>query len=150
MTTRTYTTRRKMIVTSLVTKLKTINGLGAFLTDLGNQVEPRLKFWDEIDDFPAIHCNAGTETREYLGAGVKIRFLNITLRCYVKAEDSTDALDRLIEDVETVIEGNSRLSYVDNQGATQFTQDIKILSIETDEGVLEPLGVGEVLLEVRY
>tara|TARA_R110001592_G_scaffold240385_5_gene500441 strand:- start:647 stop:1099 length:453 start_codon:yes stop_codon:yes gene_type:complete len=150
MAARTYTTRRKMIVASIVTKLKTINGLGSFLTDLANNVEPRLKFWDEVDDFPAIHCNAGTETREYHGGGVKTRFLTVTLRCYVKAEDSTDALDRLIEDVETVIEGNSRLSYVDNQGALQFTQDITVRSIETDEGVLEPLGVGEILLEVRY
>mgnify|MGYP003319760089 CR=1 FL=1 len=31
-----------------------------------------------------------------------------------------------------------------------FTQQITVISIDTDEGVLEPLGVGEILIEVRY
>ena len=37
-------------------------------------------------------------------------------------------------------------------GASTFfvTHQISIISIDTDEGVLEPLGVGEILLEVRY
>ena len=30
------------------------------------------------------------------------------------------------------------------------TQQITIISIDTDEGVLDPLGVGEILIEVRY
>ena len=30
------------------------------------------------------------------------------------------------------------------------TQQITVISIDTDEGVLEPLGVGEILIEVRY
>jgi hypothetical protein len=59
-------------------------------------------------------------------------------------------LDKLLEDVETVIEENSRLSYLDLNGVTQYTQQITIVSIDTDEGVLEPLGVGEMLIEVRY
>ena len=50
----------------------------------------------------------------------------------------------------SVIETNSRLSYTDRRGDEQFTQQITIISIDTDEGVLEPLGVGEILLEVRY
>jgi hypothetical protein len=107
-------------------------------------------FWDEVDQFPAVHLNAGSETREYLGAGQKNRFLSITVRCYVNNEDATLALDRLLEDVETVLETNSRLSYIDSQGVTQYTQQITIISIDTDEGVLEPLGVGEMLIEVRY
>ena len=49
-----------------------------------------------------------------------------------------------------MLEDNSRLSYIDKTGATQYTQQITIVSIDTDEGVLEPLGVGEMLIEVRY
>jgi hypothetical protein len=78
------------------------------------------------------------------------RFLSITLRCYVNTEDAADALDELMEDVETVIEDNSALSYTDKRGVSQKTQQITIVSIDTDEGVLEPLGVGEMLIEVRY
>ena len=82
MTSRTYSSRRKNIVDALVTKLKTINGQGAFLTDVGENVHPRLKFWDEVDEFPAIHLNAGSETREYRAAHVRDRFLSITIRMY--------------------------------------------------------------------
>ena len=147
---RDYTTRRLGIVNALVDKLKNINGAGSYLTDLAGNVSPRLKFWDEVEEFPAVHLNAGSETREYQGGGYKDRFLSVTLRCYVQDEDSVQALDELLEDVETVLENNSRLSYTDRQGAKQYTQQITIISIDTDEGVLEPLGVGEMLIEVRY
>jgi len=147
---RTYTTRRQGIVNALVTQIKTINGSGDFRTDLSNNVSPRLKFWDEVDDFPSVHINAGGETREYQGGGYKDRFLAITLRCYVNADNSVEALDALLEDIETVIEDNSSLTYADKSGATTTTQQISIISIDTDEGVLDPLGVGEILIEVRY
>ena len=150
MAARTYTTRRSAIVDALVVKLKQINQTGDFLTDVFDNVHPRLKFWDEVDTFPALHLNAGSETREYQGGGYKDRFLNLTIRCYVKETDAVDALDKLLQDVETVIEANGRLAYIDKQGVTQHTHDIVIISIETDEGVLEPFGVGEVLLQVRY
>ena len=147
---RAYTTRRLGIVNAIVEKLKDINGAGTFLSDLNENVSPRLKFWDEVEEFPAVHLNAGSETREYQSGGYKDRFLSITLRCYVQAEDAVEALDELMEDVETVLEDNSRLAYLDRTQTTQYTQQITIVSIETDEGVLEPLGVGEMLIEVRY
>ena len=147
---RAYTTRRLGIVEALVEKLKDINGTGAFLTDVAQNVSPRLKFWDEVEEFPAVHLNAGSETREYQGGGYKDRFLSVTVRCYVQDEDSVLALDELLEDVETVLEANSRLSYKDRTGAIQYTQQITVVSVDTDEGVLEPLGVGELLIEVRY
>ena len=150
MGTRTYTTRRQGIVNALVTKLKQIDCSGAFHIDLGEQVEPRLKFWDEVDEFPAIHLNAGLDTIEYLTAGVKNRYMNVTLRCYVNEDNAVDALDALLEDVETVLEDNSSVTYTDKLGVSQTIQQITIISIETDEGVLEPMGVGEITIEVRY
>ena len=149
-TSRTYTTRRAAILGALVAELKKINQTGNFLTDVFDNVHPRLKFWDEVDTFPAIHLNAGSETREYLGGGHKHRFLTVTVRCYVKEDDSVTALDELLEDVETVLETNSRLAYKDRQGNDAVTQQITIISVDTDEGVLEPLGVGEITIEVRY
>ena len=150
MATRTYTTRRQGIVNAIVTKLKQIDGSGTYHIDLAEQVEPRLKFWDEVDEFPAIHVNAGRETREYLTGGAKNRFLLVTLRCYVNEENAVDALDALLEDVETVLEDNSGMTYKDKLGITQSIHQITVISIETDEGVLEPMGVGEITIEVRY
>ena len=149
-TARSYTTRRLGIVEALVNKLKDIDGTGHFLSNVNENVSPRLKFWDEVEEFPAIHLNAGQETREYQGGGYKDRFLTITLRCYVQDEDTVLALDELLEDVETVIEENASLTYKDRNNADQHTQQITVVSIDTDEGVLEPLGVGEMLIEVRY
>jgi len=150
MATRTYATRRQAIVNALVDKLKGINGNGEYLTNLFNNVQPRLKFWDEIEEFPAVHLNAGSETRDYQGGGYKDRFMSIMLRCYVNSEDAVEDLDKLLEDVEAVLEDNSRLEYIDRKGATQYTHQITIISIDTDEGVLEPYGVGEMTIEVRY
>ena len=150
MASRSFTTRRLGIIAGLVDKLKDIDGTGAYLTNLNENVSPRLKFWDEVEEFPAIHLNAGSETRDYQGGGHKDRYLSVTIRCYVQAEDAVEALDELLEDVETVIEDNSRLKYKDRNNADQYTQQITIISIDTDEGVLEPLGVAEMLIEVRY
>ena len=146
---RSYTTRRSAIVDAFVEKLLTINGTGNFLSTVSS-VEPRLKFWDEVNEFPSIHLNAGSETRIYQAGGYKDRFLSVTVRVYVQAEDSVEALEELLEDIETVIETTSRLEYEDRRGVTHHTHQISIISIDTDEGVLEPLGVGEILLEVRY
>ena len=147
---RTYSTRRMSIVNALVDKLKDIDGNGSFRTDIYGNVHPRLKFWDEVSEFPAIHLNAGSETREYQAGGYRDRFLTITVRVYVQEEDAVEALEALLEDIETVIETNSRLLYTDRDGQEQATQQITLVSISTDEGVLEPLGIGEILLEVRY
>ena len=150
MATRVYTTRRQGIVDAIAEKLRTIDGTGNYHTDIMNNVSPRLKFWDEVEEFPAVHINAGGETREYLTGGVKNRFLTVTLRCYVNEEDAVNALDALLEDVETVLEDNSSMTYTDKLGVSQGIQQITVLSIDTDEGVLDPLGVGEILIEVRY
>lgn len=147
---REYTSRRTAITTALAESIKQIDGTGDWLTNLNNNVVPRLKFWDEIDQFPAVHLNSGSESRDYQGGGYKDRFLAITIRCYVKSEDSEEALAKLLEDIETLLETNIALAYTDNQGNPQRVKQITLVSIDTDEGVLSPLGVGEMLIEVHY
>ena len=147
---RVYTTRRLAIVEALVEKLKLINGTLGYYNDISGNVFPRLKFWDEIQDFPAICVNASTETRTYQGGGYKDRFLSLKVTCYVQEEDPVQALESLLADVETCLEENSKLLYVDKLGADQYTIMISILSIDTDEGVMAPHGIGEILCEVRY
>lgn len=150
MTARLWTSKRAAIATALANVFKDIDGTGSYLTDLGNNSHPILKFWDEINEFPAVHIGIGTERREYQGGGYKDRYLTITVRCYVKGEEPTVSLEKLLEDLETVIENNGRLAYLDSSSNTQYTHDIQILSIDTDEGVLAPLGVGEIILQVHY
>ncbi len=146
---RSTTTRRSAILNALAEKFKGIDGSGAFKTRLDDNVETRMKFWDEIEQYPAIHMAAGAETRQYWGGGNKWRFLNITIRCYVNAEDPIEELEELLEDIETVIDANNSLTYRQlgtDAGVSQFT----VISIDTDEGVLAPLGIGEMIIEARY
>jgi len=150
MNNRYYTSRRMSIVDALVVKMKGINGNFPFRTNIYSNVESRLLFWDEVRDFPAIHLSAGSETRQYQGGGYKDRYMTLTIRIYVQQEDAMSALEALFEDVETVIEDNSRLVYTDRDNQSQYTQQISIISISSDEGALEPLGVGEIICEVRY
>ena len=147
---RKHTTRRRAIAEALCLKLEEINGSAPFRTSVAS-VERRLKLWDEVNEFPTIHVGAGTETREYDGGGFRFRFLRITVRCYVSDDsDVIEALEELLEDVETVIEDNDPLTYYDSTGASQSTVQTSIITVDTDEGVLEPLGVGEITLEIRY
>jgi len=147
---RTYTSRRMAIVNALVDKFKLINGNFPYRSNLYNNVQPKLLFWDEVQDFPAVHVSAGSETRDYQGGGYKDRFMTVTIRVYVQEENANLALEKLFEDIETVIEDNSSLSYTDQDDKAQKVQQLTIVSLDTDEGALEPLGVGEIVCEVRY
>ena len=147
---RKHTTRRRAIVEALAQKLEQINGSPPFRTSVAT-VERRLKFWDEVTEFPTIHVGAGAETREYDGGGFRFRFLQLTIRCYVSDDDDViGALEELLEDVETILEDKDPLTYYDSTGTSQSTVQTTIGTVDTDEGVLEPLGVGEITLEIRY
>lgn len=143
-------TRRGSIVEALSDKLKTISYANGYSTDLGEHAYPRMKFWDEISEYPCICLAAGPETITHQGAGLKDRYLDIVLRAYVEDEDPTAALERLLEDIEIIIDRNGRLAYVDSSGNTGYTRDIIITFIDTDQGALAPLGVGEMTLQVKY
>jgi len=150
-TARKHSTRRRAIVGAIADKLyESLNGSYPFRSSV-QSVEPRLRFWDEVQDFPAIQVGAGQETREYEGGGFRFRFLRITIRCYVNDNDDVIlALEELLEDVETVLEDNDPLTYQDSTNTSHSTAKTTILSVDTDEGVLEPLGVGEVIVEIQY
>ena len=146
---RSNTTRRGAILTALATEFKNIDGSGSYKARLDGNVETRMKFWDEIEQYPAVHMAAGAETREYYGGGQKWRFLTITIRAYVNAEDPIEELEELLEDLETVIDSSNNLTYKQlgtDAGIIQLT----VISIDTDEGVLAPLGIGEMIIEARY
>ena len=146
---RSTSTRRSQILDALVTKFKNIDGTGDYRTNLANQVFPAMKFWDEISTYPAVHLSAGTETREYYGSNNRWRFLTITIRAYVNQEDPTEALCLLLEDIEYVLDNNLSITYSDSYGSASTAQQT-VISIDTDEGVLAPLGIGEMIIEVRY
>lgn len=140
--------RRTSIVTALANKLKTIDGTGPYKTNLFTNAYPKLKFWDEVDDFPSVYLTAGSEYREYLPAEFAWGFLAVSIKAYCRGEEPQQDLEALLEDIETCIDANRVLVYDETRGYT--TTEILIESITTDEGLLVPYAVGEVSLQVRY
>ena len=150
MTSRTYSTRRYAVVNALVEKIKQINGTGSYTSNLNSNVFNKLKFYDDVSDFPCVCVTAGTETRQYQAGGYRDRFLDMRLMVFVREDNPLEVCEAILEDIETVIEENGRLEYTDRTGATQTTHDITILSISTDEGTLDPISIGEMTIRVHY
>ncbi len=146
---RSNTTRRSAILEAMAELFEKIDGGDGYKQDLTGAIEPRMKFWDEVESFPCLHMSAGTETREYYGGGQKWRFLTVTIRVYVNSEDPITELEELLEDVETVLDDAGQFDYSTTTGTQQVSQ-VTIISISTDEGALQPLGVGEMIVEIRY
>lgn len=141
-------TKRTKIVTALANKLKDIDGTNGYTTNLFGNSFPKLKFWDEVNDFPSIYMSVGSETRDYMPSQFAWGFLNVSIKAYVRGEDAHDQLEALLADIETCIDKNRNLVW--DETTQDQTTEILIQSITTDEGLLAPYGVGEINIEVRY
>lgn len=143
-------TRRSSIISALAEKIKTIKLGNGYMTDLAEEVFTKMIFPDEINEWPCVCLTAGAETIVHQGGGAKDRYLDVLVRVYVNEEDSVLALESLLEDIESVIDSNGRLAYTDASGNLCYTRDIILILIDTDQGALNPLGVGEMTLQVKY
>ena len=146
-----YRTKRKKVITALVDKLKLINGRHPYNSNVFNNVSGTLKFLDEIEEYPKLCVIAGDEIREYQTGGFKWRFLTITIRAYVRDEDDAqEELATLFEDIEKIIDENDALVYDTSTVPEGKTTSMTVDSLTTDEGVIAPLGIGEMIVTVRY
>lgn len=143
--------RRTEIVDFLVTQLKEIDGQSSgfnpsytYSQDLFNNVYRRVKFLDEVNDFPALYLSAGTEIRDFNSKSLTVATLDVTIRAYVFGEDNSQSLaDGLVQDIEHVI-------YSLGDNPDKGILDITIDGISTDEGLATPYGLAEVELTIVY
>ena len=146
-----YRTKRRKIVDAVVDKIKLINGQHPYNSNVFNNVSGKLKFLDEIEEYPKVCIVAGDEIREYQTAGFKWRFLTLSIRASVRnEEDAQEELATLFEDIEKIVDENDALVYDTSVIPNGTTTSMTIDSISTDEGVIAPLGIGEMLVTVRY
>lgn len=122
-----------------------LNGIN-YPSKIYNKATKKLKFWDEINQYPYLAVIAGSEYREYLPANFKWGFLNLKIYIYVKNDKATEQIEGFLEDIEALLDANNNLQYDTNKTIEQIT----ILSIDTDEGILHPTGVGELQIQIRY
>jgi hypothetical protein len=143
--------RRKEIVEYVVTQLinidggvSTYDGVYSYNTNLFTNVYRKLKFLDEVNDFPAIYVSAGTEIRNFNSKDLTVATLDVTIRAYVYGEDNSQSLaDDLVQDIEHVI-------YSLEDKSDIGIQDITIDNISTDEGLATPYGLAEIELTTVY
>ena len=149
--------RRTQIIDFVVTELKKINGgtdsraaptrsSYEYKTNVFNNVFRRLKFLNEINDFPTICVNASGEDRLEIGAGVRYGTMGIEIRGYVKSENALDEAENLADDIEFIINTMS----IEASDASFQIVDAIINSMETDEGLYEPFGVVIIGVTIRY
>jgi hypothetical protein len=144
-------TKRKKVVDALVNKIKLINGQYPYNSNVSDNVDGHLKFLDEIEQYPKVCVVAGDEFREYQPNAFKWRLLDLTIRVYIHDNNDTqETLALLLEDLERVIDDNDNLVYDNTVDPSQSTTSLTIGSISTDEGVIAPLGIGEMTVRVRY
>jgi hypothetical protein len=141
--------RRTSIAKKLADNFKVINGLAPYKVNLFSNSSSKLKFWDEVQNFPSIFTVYGSETREYHPSGFSWGFLNVSIKVYCKGEFAQDELENLLEDIEKVIDNTNGVIVYDTVN-NYSTSEISITSITTDEGLLLPYAVGEINLMVRY
>ena len=146
-----YRTARKKIVDALVEQIKEIDGNHPFNSNVFNNVHSGMIFLDQIQEYPKVCVVSGDETREYQPGEFKWRFLSLDIRVYVEDyEDPQEVLALLMEDIERVVDNNDVLTYDDTVSPKLTTTSLTLQSLSTDEGVLTPLGIGEITIECRY
>lgn len=143
--------RRTEIVQFLIEHLKEIDGAISpydttyqFNHNLFGNVYRKIKFLDEVNDFPSLYLAAGTEIRNFQSENLTVATLTVTIRSYVYGEDNSQLLaDNLVQDIEHVI-------YNIGDNPDKGILDITIENITQDEGLSFPYGVAEVELSVVY
>jgi hypothetical protein len=146
-----YRTARKKISDALVEKIKEIDGNHPFNSNVFNNAHSGMVFLDQIQEYPKVCVVAGDETREYQPNEFKWRFLSLDIRVYVDdQEDPQEVLALLMEDIERIIDNNDVLIYDDTVSPNLTTTSLTLQSMSTDEGVMTPLGIGEITVECRY
>lgn len=140
--------KRTSIIKALTDKVKLISVATGYKTNLYTNAYAKLKFWDEVEDFPSVYITPGSELREYLPGDFTWGFLNVSIKVYCQGEDSQEQLELLLEDIEHCVDANRVLVY--DSTNNYETTEILVQSITTDEGLLAPYAVGEINLQVRY
>jgi hypothetical protein len=143
--------RRTEIVQFLIEHLKEIDGEASpyysfytFKHNLFNNVYRKIKFLDEVNDFPSLYLSAGTEIRNFQSENLTVATLPVIIRAYVYGEDNSQALaDDLVQDIEHII-------YTIGDNPDMGILNITIENITEDEGLSFPYGIAEIELSVVY
>ena len=149
---------RTSIADALVERLKKdMDGSNPteFFTNMYGNVSRQTYSFEQINEFPYIAVDVGTETGNYLPSAQQWVYLEIPILIYDKEKDDINMqLEKLIADVKTSIDTGGNLQYTimkpDGSTIDSEATDMQITSVSTDEGILSPFGFAQVNVTVRY
>jgi hypothetical protein len=98
-------------------------------------------FIDQVNDFPAVALLRPSVSRQHIGARATINRFTFVVRGYVLTdEDSIESSEDLARAIERTLQSlDSPLIY-----------SSRVLSVETDEGLLSPYGMCDIACEVDW
>ena len=135
--------RRSDILNDFTTHLRSAQYVDAPLPS--NGVQRGMKWLDQINDFPYICYHVDSSELVHIGANERFYNMEISLRGYVRGEDSQSLSDQLALDIEDAAD-----SFRDVATSTHSIVDSRIIQVSTDEGLMEPHGIVEMRLEISY
>lgn len=142
----------KAIRDELITKLDGTDP--DYITNMYGNITNKVTHFSKIPDFPYISVTPGTETREDQPSDFTWGFLRVNIRIFVNdEEDAQGQLETIISDIESYLDGNLNIPYTVTRpsgSVNSTTTDVVIDSIQTDEGLLDPKGLAEIGITVRY
>ena len=138
--------RRTNIIDAIVSLFNTNLDGTLYTSNIYNSAEGRLRFFDEVSNFPYVSITAGDEYREYLPNNFKWVYMNVVIRIYTNGSESNDELEQLLEDIEELLDINNNLDF--DTGET--IDKISITSITSSESVMAALELGEMNIQCMY
>jgi len=98
-------------------------------------------FIDQVSDFPAVALLRPSVSRAHIGDRSTIDAFSFIVRGYVLSdEDSIQDSETLARNIERVIQSLS----------SPLLYSARVISVETDEGLLSPYGMCDVACEVSW
>lgn len=146
---------REILLINMITDFKTISPENSFRTTINKKnISRMLESPDEMDsdDFPALFVSDGIEYIEY-GTNKELKSLfNIIVYGYVRYNKDAEAneiastqLNKLLADVKEVLMDTNKSLW-----GISGVCFVRIVQIETDEGVMEPDAIFRLQVEIEY
>lgn len=146
---------RSGIPTAFVEEIKAkFNGTGDYVTNIYDSVTNKTTHFDLVQNFPFISVTPGPENREVMPSLFTMAELTLYFRIMVNnPNDAQGELETIISDLETLIDASNAIQYEHlTPSGTQTGRTISadITNITTDEGLLDPYAMGEVVVLIKY
>jgi hypothetical protein len=125
--------KRTHIINSFINHVSTTTGYVGFRG---------LRMLNEINTFPAFYAHPANESRQHIGNGSILAILALDVRGYGWGE-GLNTIETLVRNLEYAVQQYAALH-------KQFVHEARVVSLRTDEGLMEPYCICDMSVEILY